>query len=187
MKRIAMTCSLLAFFASSACETPAPAMQVEPWPTSGKGPTPYTAAQIRDANPSGTVLRFRMTSPTTGEVVQTMSFVDSDADGTTVRQRNEQDGALMGAETEQRAGWEELREHARFDAEMTTREAVRGVSVPAGTYDCWLYTVRQVAMPGVVQRLYFAHKKPGPPVLIVSEADGKEMMRMELLEYRRGA
>jgi hypothetical protein len=42
-------------------------------------------------------------------------------------------------------------------------------------------------MPGVVQRLYFAHKKPGPPVLIVSEADGKEMMRMELLEYRRGA
>ena len=64
MKRIAMTCSLLAFFAFASCETAAPAMEVEPWPQSGKGPTPYSAAQIRDAHPSGTLLRFEMNTPT---------------------------------------------------------------------------------------------------------------------------
>ena len=185
MKRIAMSCTLLAFFALAACETSAPAMQVEPWPTSGMGPTPYTAEQIRDAHPSGTVLRFRMSTPAAGEMLQTMRFVGSDADGTTVRQRQEQDGKQLGAETEQRVGWEDLRKHALFDAEMTTREAAT-VTVAAGTFDCWLYTVRQVAQPGVVQYLYFAHEKPGPPVLMVAKADGKDVMRMELLEYRRG-
>jgi len=186
MKRIAMSCSLLAFFAFAACETPAPARQVEPWPTTGKGPTPYTADQIRDAHPSGTVLRFRVTTPAMGVVTQSMLFSESDAEGTTVRQRNEKDGKLVGEEAVQRAGWQELRDHALFDAEMTTRETA-SVTVPAGTYDCWLYTMRQVALPGVVQRLYFAHKKPGPPVLLVTETDGEEVLRMELLEYRPGA
>ena len=186
MTRTAMTWSLLAFFALASCESSAPARDVAPWPDHVPGPSPYTAEQIRDAHPDGTVLRFRMWTQATGDVVQQMEFVGGDAEGTTVRQSYEKDGVAAGNPTEQRATWTTLRDHAVFDAATTEREVGR-VTVPAGTFDCWIFSVRRVATPGVVQRLWFALDKPGPPVLVVSEDDGDEVMRMELLEYRRGA
>ena len=165
----------------SACETPAPAREVPPWPESGAGPTPYSAEQIRAAHPDGTEVCWQMTQDGERGPDQWMHFCECDEDGVTVRQWAERAGEVIGAPAEQRSTWAELRDHARFDAELTTREAAT-VTVAAGTFSCWLYTVREVARPGVVQQYYFAHARPGPPVLYVLTSDGEEQLRMELVQ-----
>ena len=179
MQRTARWCCWLTALAPFGCVT------APPWPASGAGPTPYTSAQLQGAHPSGTRLRWRVTQAGERGPDQVTEFVGGDAQGTGMLQWAERDGQVLGAKGESRASWDELRDHARFDAEMTTREPAT-VTVPAGTYSCWLYTVREVARPGVVQRYYFAHAQPGPPVLYVLSADGEEQYRMELLDYRRG-
>lgn len=179
--RAAVSCALLLF----ACESPAPARESPPWPESGVGPTPYSAEQLRAAHPDGTELCWQMTQNGERGPDQRMRFGDGDEDGVTVRQWSERAGEVIGAPAEQRSTWAELRDHARFDAEMTTREAAT-VTVAAGTFACWLYSVREVARPGVVQQYYFAHARPGPPVLYVLTSDGEEQYRMELVEPRRG-
>ena len=72
-----------------------------------------------------------------------------------------------------------------FPAEATVRTEDR-VETPGGTFDCWLYTVRQEE-DGVAAtaRFWFAFDKPGPPVIYETEQDGELTSRMVLLEYRR--
>jgi len=149
------------------------------------GPTPYSAEQIRAAHPDGTELRWQVTQSGERGPDQRMQFRNGDEGGVTVRQWSERAGEVIGAPAEQRSTWAELRDHARFDAEMTTREAAT-VKVAAGTFACWLYSVREVARPGVVQQYFFAHARPGPPVLYVLTSDGEEQYRMELVESHRG-
>ena len=169
----------------AACETPQHGQDVAPWPDSGAGPTPYTSAQIRAAHPSGTTVRWQMKQAGERAPDQVMEFVECGPNSALVRQWGERDGEVVGGVVEARSTWDELRDHARFDAEMTTREAAT-VTVAGGTFSCWLYSVREVARPGVVQRFFFAHERPGPPVLYVLTSDGEEQLRMELLDYRRG-
>lgn len=179
MRRLARWCTCLFAVVASGC------VAAPPWPATGDGPTPYTASQLRAAHPTGTRLRWRMTASGARGLDQVTEFVGADEFGVGMVQWAERDGEVQGAKAESRATWEELRDHAKFDAEMTTREAAT-VTVPAGTYPCWLYSVREVARPGVVQRYYFARGHAGPPVLYVLLTDDEEQLRMELLEYRRG-
>jgi hypothetical protein len=177
--RAASFCALLL----SACQAPAPAREAPPWPESGVGPTPYSAEEIRAAHPDGTELCWQMTQNGERGPDQWMQFSEGDEHGVTVWQWSERAGDVIGAPAEQYSTWAELRDHARFDAEMTTREAATA-KVAAGTFACWLYTVREVARPGVVQQYYFAHARPGPPVLYVLTSDGEEELRMELVQDR---
>jgi len=85
----------------------------------------------------------------------------------------------------QRTSWEELRDHAAFDAALTEREKSM-CSVQAGDYECWHYTVSADVAGKTVQHFYFAIDKPGPPVLLVMNRGDDEILRMELLEYLRG-
>lgn len=158
------------------------------WPTSGKAPTPYTAAEIREAHPDGTMLRFAVQAgPRAPEIIQVMRFDQSDAEGVNVESWTEDlRGTRLGDATRARATWDELRDHAAYDAVLAAREPSHCVVV-AGDYDCWLYTVQSASTDsGAVERYWFAHTKPGPPVLLVREQGGLEVLRMELLEYRRG-
>jgi hypothetical protein len=48
------------------------------------------------------------------------------------------------------------------------------VEVPAGKFECWLYTVQKREGDPAVVRLYFAKKLPGHLVKIANEEKGKE-------------
>jgi hypothetical protein len=147
-------------------------------------PTPYTAEQIRDGHPDGTWLRFLLRRPAAPDVVQVLQFSGADADGVSVESWTETtDGERLAPSTTQRASWPELRDHAAFDAQLSSRERAR-CNVATGSYDCWLYTVRDSAAAGAPVKLFwFADEKPGPPVLLITRDGDDELFRMELLEH----
>jgi hypothetical protein len=107
-------------------------------------PTPYTAEQIRDACPAGKRLDFNVDAPGKERQVRTMSFVTADANGADVEMAT-LDSTGHSAEPAKRSHftWEELREHALFPASATEITS-ESITVPAGTFDCRLYTVRSV-------------------------------------------
>lgn len=150
-------------------------------------PFPYTAAEIRDANPPGTVRIYRMESRDTS-FLQKMSFLSLSEEGRArilTERTTEQGVPLAGAETTE-ADWVELRDHASFPAAQTVRSEER-IQVPAGTFDCWLYTIHSTDR-GVTAtaRFWFAHDEPGPPVCMETEQGGEIVQRMTLIEVRRG-
>ena len=156
-------------------------------PTLSVAPLPYTAAQIREAHPSGTAMRFRVTQPS-GSSLQRMRFSESNTAGVTVEMVTlDAGGATVGRPNSSRATWRELQSHAAFPARNTARERADCV-VPAGEYACWHYVVsdRSPAGQRVVSHYWFADRKPGPPVRLVRSVDGQEIYRMELVDYRRG-
>jgi hypothetical protein len=106
-------------------------------------PFPYTARQIRRANPPKTVLVYRMEG-LDRSFLQTMSFLPSGEPGraTTQVKRMSEGGSLLTQPVTSTETWEELRDHASFPAALTIRTEER-VDIPAGHFDCWLYTVRQ--------------------------------------------
>ena len=55
--------------------------------------------------------------------------------------------------------------------------------VPAGSYDCWRYVVTEHRDGHeIVQRFWFAHALPGPPIRVVQEEDGEVTFEMKLAE-----
>jgi hypothetical protein len=162
--------------------------EVAAWPTEGTAPRPYTAEQIRDAHPDGTVVRFLVQQPGADDLVQVMQFGSNSAEGTMVESWTEtRVGARLSPSTSQRAGWEELRDHAAYDAALSARERTP-CSTQTGDYECWLYTVRAADESDQrVQYLYFAIDKPGPPVKLLVRIGSDEVFRMEMIEYTRPA
>lgn len=151
-------------------------------------PFPYTAAEIREANPPGSVRVYRMESRGRS-FVQKMSFLEPMVAGKArirTERASEKGAPLSKAETTE-AEWVELRDHASFPAARTVRTEER-IEVPAGTFDCWLYTIRSEER-GVkaTARFWFARGEPGPPVRMETEQDGEIVQRMTLLEIHRGS
>jgi hypothetical protein len=150
-------------------------------------PTPYTAAEIREANPPGTRLVFRLEQAGQAAVLRVIDFVGGDATvavmATTML--TEQREPLGDAERSE-ATWVELRDHAAFPA-AHTRRTRSTATVPAGRFDVWLYTVEseEDGAP-VTTRFSFALDRPGPPVLLEQELDGQVTLRMALIEDSRG-
>ncbi len=155
--------------------------------TAGHAPTPYTASDIRLANPPGTTIVFRIEEPGKPPVRKTIRFVAADAEGCEVEDRVEGvDGASPEPPSRVTARWEELRDHALFPA-ATTRRSRERRTVAAGTFDCWLYEVEgQGDAAGTVSRFHFALDRPGPPVLFETVAGGNVVFRMEMVEDSRG-
>ena len=152
----------------------------------GQAPRPYTAAQIRETHPDGTLLRIAIRQQGQ-EFVQFMRFENGDDEAVDVVTWVERpDGEPMGPKTTQHATWTELRDHAAFDAAKTERVRSR-CEVGAGTFACWKYTVAGADSAAPVSHFHFADERPGPPVLFVMERDGQELVRAELVEYRRGS
>lgn len=136
-------------------------------------PTPFTAAQIRDAMPAGAFFRHRVLDEG-GEQITTWRVLEADDESVSVEY-----GVQGGPEPRPATHrWVELRDHARFSAPHTTWEPER-IETPAGTFDCRRYTV---TADGLVKRFWFAHAAPGAPVRMVVTKDDVPVTEMELLE-----
>ena len=148
-------------------------------------PTPFTAAQIRDTNPRGTRLVFRVEQAGQPPLIRTMDFVAGNERRTSIEQSSTTlDGLPVGEMEQGEATWEELRAHAAFPDDLTTRTDAT-CTVAAGTFDCWRYEVKPDREGDGVSFFYFARNRPGPPVLYEVYRDEERMFRMELLEDSR--
>lgn len=166
-----------------AASTSAKAAAPKPDPDAGKAPTPYTAAQIRDACKAGRTLTFVTEAPGKPPQQRRMRFLAVDDERATIADEVLDDtGKPVGAAETEVATWEELRRHASFPKEQTTiTDAV--AEVPAGSFPCKRYTV----VDGNKKRtMCFANELPGPPVEMIIEEDGKLVVSMELLKNEPG-
>jgi hypothetical protein len=140
-------------------------------------PRPYSAQQIRDFHPVGFKCLFwsktgDVHSHSHWEVVRStpeeveFEFEETDGDGRTTDKRR------------QTFRWEELRNHATFPASQTHITDVRR-KTPLGTFDCWLYTIKDEKGE---KRFYFAKDKPGAPIEFGTWVDGEQVMRSVIME-----
>lgn len=122
-------------------------------------PTPFTAAEIRDATGSGKLIRLLLEGADgpIGEHVN--RFRDTDDEGATLERW---DVADPQAVVSNRVTWDELQSHAAFDAETTSVSTV-ALSSPLGELTCRRYDTSA----GV---FWFSIAHPGMPVQY--ESDG---------------
>lgn len=142
-------------------------------------PTPFSAAQIREASPAGTSVAFLVEPAGAEPYVDRWEFLESDDRVARRRQwRETVDGGLLEEPIVAEATWVELQGHASYPAASTTVEAGRA-AVPAGEYDCWIYTRQE---GDSTTRAAFAKDLPGPPVLVEAHRAGEPAFTMSLLE-----
>jgi len=152
-----------------------------------QAPTPFTAEQIRLACPTGRINRFRVEQHRGSETrveVSVQHFVETNEIGAKIKSVSADiEKPVPGPSQELMLRWDELRAHASYPAEQTkiTRETV---TVPAGTYDCWLYTVNDGSF---VSRYWFARTLAGPPVLATVERGGKLVRKIDLIDLAIGS
>jgi hypothetical protein len=152
----------------------------------GPLPTPFSAAEIRDANPPGTERTYLVSGGGMGPRIERGRFLpDEPGYGHFENSSADLAGAALEVASEGRATWEELRRHAEFPA-AEARRFEETCTVAAGIFDCWIYErVQQPAAPGgppVLHRYAFARAHPGPPILYEMSQGGGLLYRMELIE-----
>jgi hypothetical protein len=152
----------------------------------GHAPTPFTAEEIRNACPQGTAVVLRRESMDQ-VVTVTHTFAKCDEEGADVELTvTNEEGKELGKQTK-RSSWKEMQEHASFP-EPDTKITEETVEVPAGKFECLLYTVVQdTAGKRIRKSMHFAKKLPGPPVKMVFEMDGKVQFTMTLVERKAAA
>jgi hypothetical protein len=182
--------------APAARTAPAPAARTAPTPRAASAPayapTPFTAAEIRDATRPGRRWEWREERlRADGKPVVTTSVVEffevTPEAGRYRAVTLDEARRPLGRPRAFRARWEELRRHAEFPAAFTvvTEETV---TVPAGTFPCRVYTVTRVrGRSRRVTRFYFARALPGPSVLFYTDEDGRRVLTSTLVRYRAGA
>ncbi|MHC5114624.1 MAG: hypothetical protein ACYTGP_09375 [Planctomycetota bacterium] len=190
MKRITTT-ALVVLFLLAGCKATHNTI-----PEGTMTPPPFSAEAIRDANPTGTELVFRVEHPGTPATLHMMKFISTDERGAViVSEERSLDGKRIGEPEREESTWEELRDHAAFPAHRTTRSLATR-EVPAGRFDCWLYQVVQEPTeeeieelghdPGTItNRFYFASERPGPPILFSTVHGNKPVMRAVLVRDNR--
>jgi hypothetical protein len=149
----------------------------------GDAPTPYTADEIRKACPEGRKDVFRIESK--GQVMlRTHTWTKCDEQGADVEVAvAKEDGTPLGSD-KKTATWKEMQAHASF-AEADTKITEETVEVPAGKFDCWVYTVNQkMANQTVTLHMYFAKTLAGPPVKMTQEVGGTLAGSMTMTEHK---
>jgi L-ascorbate metabolism protein UlaG (beta-lactamase superfamily) len=143
-------------------EPAAPAPVARWWAAPAMAPTPYTAAQIRDAMPVGTVIVYRRAEAGAQTYLDRWTVTAADASSCTIADEIvDEAGALLSARGTQTSRWEDLRRHAEFPA-ATLETSDDAVEVPAGRFETWKYVVTEPG--GTVTTYQFARELPGPPV-----------------------
>lgn len=169
-----------------ACQTAGETKAVEVTPEQGP-PPPFTAEEIMLGNPPGTERTFELVGSEGPAQLQTVRFVEGPEDTRAFMQFLTQ---VVGSDAEPAASeasatWAELRLHASFPPEKTTRVPAEWTT-KAGSFDGWLYVVEdEVDGVPVITRYWFAHDEPGQPVMFETEIDGETALRTELVESRR--
>ena len=164
-------------------EPPAAAAPAEPQ----TAPTPYTAAQIRDATRVGRTYEFVIERPDGPPTRRRMVFVAVSSQHATIESTLlDAKGAVSGPVERTESSWEELRDHAKYPKATTTIDTATATT-PAGTFPCHRYTVVENAEGGETRTIAcFADDLPGPPVELRKEIGGKMVMTMTLLRHDAG-
>jgi hypothetical protein len=158
------------------------ALLVLPACTQKMAPAPYSAEQIRAANPPGTLYRFKVEGPGRPTQIRVMQFTNgSSAESAEVRNEVlDQAGQLISPPSIDRAAWDDLRKHGEFPQSAVKAVEPGTIEVPAGKFDVTTYTVK---MPdGATMQFHFAKNYAGPPVLFYREEGGKRVMTSTLIE-----
>ena len=142
-------------------------------------PTPYTADQIRESMPVGSVLVYRRVESGKDPYINRMTVVSADSAGCRIADAIvDESGTVVSEQGESVAAWEELRKHAEFPATSVVRSD-DAVDVPAGHFDTWKYVVSEGS--GTVTTYQFARTLPGPPVWMEIRNEGAVAFSMELV------
>lgn len=171
---------LLLSLALSACATSSSESSSSPASETvlAMAPIPFRAAQLKEANPQGRHYHWRVTADGQPTVHKHFVFDAVDDNGATVT-ASEVDEAGQTLQTQTATStWSELRMHGAFPANITTIED-KEVTVPAGTYACKWYTVRED--DGSVVHFCFVLDLPGPPVFFDRWKGDVQLMKSELV------
>jgi hypothetical protein len=142
-------------------------------------PTPYTAAQIRDAMPVGTTVVYRRVEANSEPYLNRMTIVSADAVTCKIADAIvDEQGNVITEEGETEASWEELRKHGEFPV-SAVQMSDDAVDVPAGHFDTSKYVVTEP--DGTVTTYQFAKKLPGPPVWMEVRAHEAVVFSMQLV------
>jgi len=146
-------------------------------------PTPFTAAQIRDAWQPGLIIRFENTGADQATSIAVWTVVSrSETEGTTLFSTFQADGTTpMEAAAESTSTWEELQNHADFPAAHATRQAIP-LDTAMGVMPGIRYVVEDPGEPGMSQVFEFAEAFPGPPVLLQIKAGDQVIKQMKMIE-----
>ncbi|MFY9714282.1 MAG: hypothetical protein WAK00_12475 [Microbacterium sp.] len=122
-------------------------------------PTPFTAAEIRDATGAGKTIRLRVESPDGSTFERVNRFRETDAEGATLDRWNADspDAVASGHVT-----WVELQSHAAFPAERTT-VSTETLELPIGRVECLRYDTKD-APDAETETFWFSTAHPGMPV-----------------------
>jgi hypothetical protein len=132
-------------------------------------PTPFSAAQIRDAWVLGRIVRSVMTRRGGDAVVRvTKNLAADDVGGTYEVWTESPDGRRLSEPEEGRSTWLELQRHASMPVDATTIEPMT-VDVPMGRFAGVRYTRTD---GDKVDTFWFALSLPGAPVRIESRVGG---------------
>jgi hypothetical protein len=147
-------------------------------------PTPFTAAQIREAC-TGRTVTIRVEAQGKPAVRRTIRFVSVTPEDTeTETTMTDDTGKPLGQPERARSRWEELRRHAAFPKDMTTITTDK-VTTPAGTFATHAYKV--VGEDGAVTTYQFADDLPGPPLTYATDKGGVRVMTATMIATSRAA
>jgi hypothetical protein len=147
----------------------------------GDLPTPFSAAQIREASVSGLTVRSRVERQGADPVIRVVRFESGDADGGFGESWTETpDGRRLTEPERHHSTWLELQAHASMPAERTTIEE-ETFEVPAGRFDGWRYTRTD---GDEVDVFWFAKSAPGAPLRYESRVGGEVVFSSTAVEIR---
>ena len=148
----------------------------------GDHPTPFSAAEIRDAFEVGWEVR-SLTARAGGEpYVLVRRNLSADEEAAVYEVWTEStDGVRLTAPEQGRSTWLELQGHASMRADLTTIDTVE-IDLPMGRYQGLRYT--RVA-GDAVDTFWFAMSMPGAPVRMESRIGGQVVLWSTTIAHGR--
>jgi len=146
-------------------------------------PRPFTADEIRKEMVPGFELTLQRVTPE-GTLLERWNVVSADENGVEIEYTQlGANGTPAAPPVVRSSTWIELRDHANFSAETSSREQV-SLYTRLGTLEGWLYTVNDTAGETITE-MFFASDFPGAPVEMRTTQDNELLMEMYQLERNR--
>lgn len=148
-------------------------------------PAPYTAEQLREACPSGLRLYYEVEEQPKPPNFVLFAFDRCNEDGLDLVVSDvSPEGKILGVPESRRMSWKEFQGENATPVEYTKMHR-ETVEVPAGTFDCIVYTVTSEGPDGTVtDQTWFPFEQPGPFVKRVTtfSPEQKRVLRLERRE-----
>ncbi|WP_353950718.1 hypothetical protein V6K52_13910 [Knoellia sp. S7-12] len=147
---------------------------------SGKVPTPFSAAEIRQGCPAGRTVVVRVED---GDGVRhrLSRFAQVDNDGALFERADcDAEGTAVGEVTGSRVSWRDLQGHASFSSASTTCDE-SSLAFPLGVEDCLRYVVNEGADETT---FWFSGQRPGMPVKVTFGRGGQVLSTTVMVSDR---